>query len=122
MAQQLVRTKNTPLIVVEYIVIVIFSLLNISYCSTSGQIDYESVSEILTLPAGNFSRVCVDIVIIDNPADENDEVFILILANGNNWPQFRNLSQVIIIDDGKLLYYCSNPSFSHSYRVWRGSQ
>ena len=89
---------------VIYVVIVIFSLLNISNCFTSGQIDYESVSELVTLPAGIFSRVCVDIVIIDNPADENDEVFILNLLNNNNWPQFRNSSQVIIIDDGKLLY------------------
>ena len=46
----------------------------------------------------------MDIVIIDNPADENDEVFTLNLINNNNWPQFRDSSQVIIIDDGKLLY------------------
>lgn len=63
--------------------------------------DYEPVSEIFVLMAGPFPRVCVDITIIDDNADEENEMFILDIANNNNWPEFRSTARVTIVDNGK---------------------
>lgn len=71
-----------------------------SYVLLGNGDDYVAVSEGLTLMAGNFPRVCVNVTIINDNADENNENFMLRLANLNSWPEFRNTSNVVILDNG----------------------
>ena len=66
--------------------------------------DFQSVSESLTLMAGNFSRVCVNVIIEDDEVDEDTEEFTIGLANFNDQPEFRINTTVIIIDNGECTF------------------
>jgi hypothetical protein len=52
--------------------------------------------------AGNFSRVCVNVIIEDDEVDEDTEEFTIGLANFNDQPEFRINTTVIIIDNDQV--------------------
>ena len=45
--------------------------------------------------------MCVNLVIEEDGIDEAAETVILRIANNNNWPEFRDMSTVTIVDNGK---------------------
>ena len=50
-------------------------------CSTAGR-DYSSVSDSVTFTAGASTRMCVNLVILDDQIGENDETLTLRLSTG----------------------------------------
>lgn len=62
--------------------------------------DYIPISESLVLLAGLDSRVCINVTIIDDGADENNENFTIALVTPNPWPIFRPDTVVTIVDNG----------------------
>ena len=80
------------------------SLPIIIYCLGNND-DFEAVSESLTLMAGANPRVCVNVTINDDTADEIDEGFIIDLTPLTPWPIFRNTTDVVIVDDGEMDAY-----------------
>ena len=54
-------------------------------CSTAGR-DYSSVSDSVTFTAGASTRMCVNLVILDDQIGENDETLTCRLSTGPSVP------------------------------------
>lgn len=69
----------------------LFSFLDLDYTQLSDTVDLDS----------STSRECVFLTIITDLIDENDETLTITIENDADWPEFRNSTQVTIIDNGK---------------------
>ena len=68
--------------------------------------DYEPVSGPLVLQAGNSPRACVNVIILNDAADEMLENFFIDLSVPGPFTVFRSITTVVILDDGESPIVC----------------